>query len=139
MRIDRDTAVGTLVEPARHPTSASLGSSRSMEWADGVMYVASGIGIDVLDLNRAHISGRFYDHRKLINATSRQLDSLLWANGQLHFKTLAHDLYAVVDGDPVGKFNMLGPRDPIFGDRGYGWWKDMTWVPASEGQCDGVS
>ena len=127
LRIDRDTAVGTVVEPARHPTSASLGwyGAGRMEWADGVMYVSSGSRFDVLDLNRAHISSRFYDHSKLIKDTHHQIGVLLWANGRLHFKTLVHDLYAIVDGEPVWKFNMAGPRIHSWG-RGFGKWKDMT-------------
>ena len=139
LRIDRDTGIAVLVEPARHQVSASTPGG-SMTWGDGVMYVASHLRIDVLDLERAHISERFYNHRRFIRHMVDQVGDILWANGQLYFYTSNYGFYAVdaASGEPVWQFGLLGPRDPLDDERGYGSWKGMAWVPATDGQCDGL-
>ena len=140
LRIDRDTGIAVLVEPARHQVSAVTPSGGSMTWGDGVMYVASHLRIDVLDLERAHISERFYNHRRFIRQQVDQVNKILWANGQLYFYTSDYGFYAVdaAAGEPVWQFALLGPRDPLDDERGFGWWKGMAWVPATDGQCDGL-
>ena len=139
LRIDRDTGIAVLVEPARHQVSAST-PGHSITWGDGVMYAASHLRIDVLDLERAHISERFYNHRRFIRHSANQVRKILWANGQLYFYTSDYGFYAVdaAASEPVWQFALLGPRDPLDDERGYGSWQDMAWVPATDGQCDGL-
>ena len=140
LRIDRDTGIAVLVEPARHQVSASTPGG-SMTWGDGVMYVASHLRIDVLDLERAHISERFYNHRRFIRQHGRPswrytLGPTVSCTSTLRIMDFTP--LTLQSGEPVWQFGLLGPRDPLDDERGYGSWKGMAWVPATDGQCDGL-
>ena len=136
VRIDLATGIATVIEPARHPSSASTGGYQSMTWADGTMYVANSKRIDVIDLKRAHLAERFFEQHP-IRVQEDQIHIAVWANGRLHFLTGNYGFYAVSDdAEKIGKFVLMGPTDPFDGDRSGIPWKDFEWVPGDEGRCD---